>query len=113
LPKFSSVAALHVNAYQTIIRGANTFLTIRAGSWRTNVSAIAFDLLIPLNQDSIDRHLRLQHRGSAVIYTSDTIQPGAANDAVQLCPLPVNRLSEGNRSKVAQNTLVLVPAHQD
>src|SRR3990170_252218 len=59
---------LHINAYnayQSIIRGGHTFLTIRAG---------------------------------------------APHEGVQLCPLPLNRLSKGNRSKVEQNTLALAAA---
>jgi 2-oxoglutarate/2-oxoacid ferredoxin oxidoreductase subunit alpha len=101
---------LHINAYnayQSIIRGGHTFLTIRAGIEEVKCFGDRIDLLIPLNQDSIDRHLHLLQRGSAIVYNSDTIQPGAANDGVQLCPLPVNQLSRGSRSKVEQNTLAL------
>jgi 2-oxoglutarate ferredoxin oxidoreductase subunit alpha len=101
---------LHINAYnayQSIIRGGHTFLTIRTGIDEVQCFGDRIDLLIPLNQDSIDRHLRLMPRGSAVIYNGDTIQPGEANDGVQFCPLPVNQLSKGSRSKVEQNTLAL------
>jgi 2-oxoglutarate/2-oxoacid ferredoxin oxidoreductase subunit alpha len=101
---------LHINAYnayQSIIRGGHTFLTIRAGIEEVKCFGDRIDLLIPLNQDSIDRHLHLMQHGSAIIYNSDTIQPGVANDGVQLCPLPVNQLSKGSRSKVEQNTLAL------
>jgi 2-oxoglutarate ferredoxin oxidoreductase subunit alpha len=45
--------------------------------------------------------------GSAVVYNSDTIHAGATAEGVQLCPLPVNQLSKGSRSKVEQNTLAL------
>ncbi len=101
---------LHINAYnayQSIIRGGHTFLTIRAGVEEVKCSGDRIDLLIPLNQDSIDRHLRLMQSGSAIIYNSDTIRPGAPHEGVQLCPLPVNRLSKGSRGKVEQNTLAL------
>jgi 2-oxoglutarate/2-oxoacid ferredoxin oxidoreductase subunit alpha len=65
------------------------------------------DLLIPLNQDSMDRHLRLMKPGSAVVYNGDTIKPGPHTKGIQLCPLPVNQLSKKSRSKVEQNTLAL------
>jgi 2-oxoglutarate ferredoxin oxidoreductase subunit alpha len=101
---------LHINAYnayQSIIRGGHTFLTIRAGIEEVRCFGDRIDLLIPLNQDSMDRHLRLMQSGSAVIYNADTIKPGATNEEIQFCPLPVNTLSKGSRSKVEQNTLAL------
>src|SRR5438094_9299701 len=70
------------NAYQSIIRGGHTFLTIRAGIKEVPCFGDHIDLLIPLNQDSMDRHLGLMKAGSAVIYNGDTIKPGSqANDA--------------------------------
>jgi 2-oxoglutarate ferredoxin oxidoreductase subunit alpha len=101
---------LHINAYnayQSIIRGGHTFLTIRAGIEEVTCFGDRIDLLIPLNQDSINRHLKLMKPGSAVVYNADTIKPGIPVDGVQLCPLPVEQLSRGARSKVEQNTLAL------
>jgi 2-oxoglutarate/2-oxoacid ferredoxin oxidoreductase subunit alpha len=101
---------LHINAYnayQSIIRGGHTFLTIRAGIEEVTCFGDRIDLLIPLNQDSMDRHLGLMKSGSAVVYNGDTIKPGARAHGAQLCPLPVNQLSKGSRSKVEQNTLAL------
>jgi len=101
---------LHINAYnayQSIIRGGHTFLTIRAGIEEVTCFGDRIDLLIPLNQDSIDRHLRLMKPGSTVVYNSDTIKPGTKPDGVQLCPLPVLLLSKGSRTKVEQNILAL------
>src|SRR5437868_4497684 len=47
------------NAYQSIIRGGHTFLTIRAGESPIRSMGDRLDILIPLNQDAMDRHLRL------------------------------------------------------
>jgi len=101
---------LHVNAYnayQSIIRGGHTFLTIRTGIENVRCFGDHIDLLIPLNQDSIDRHLNLMKAGSAVVYNSDIIKPIGPCEGVQLCPLPVSQLSKGSRSKVEQNTFAL------
>jgi len=95
------------NAYQSIIRGGHTFLTIRTGVDEVTNQGDAMDLLIPLNQDTMDRHLRLLTDGGAVIYNGDSIKPGAAAPGVQLCPLPVSTLADITRNKVAQNTLAL------
>jgi 2-oxoglutarate/2-oxoacid ferredoxin oxidoreductase subunit alpha len=95
------------NAYQSIIRGGHTFLTIRTGTEKVTNMGDRIDLLIPLNQDSMDRHLRLLGRGAACIYNADTITPASPADGVQLCPLPVSQLADIARNKVAQNTLAI------
>src|SRR5216117_423751 len=101
---------LHVNAYnayQSIIRGGHTFLTIRTGPEKVTNFGDRIDLLIPLTPDTIDRHLHLMRPGSAVVFNGDTIKPKDRADGVQFCPIPVNELSKGSRSKVEQNTLAL------
>jgi len=95
------------NAYQSIIRGGHTFLTIRTGPERVTSFGDKIDLLIPLNQDTMDRHLGLLGPGAAVVYNGDTVQPGAAAGGVQLCPLPVSQLTHNSRNKVEQNTLAV------
>jgi len=95
------------NAYQSIIRGGHTFLTIRAGVDEVTNQGDGMDLLIPLNQDTMNRHLRLLSAGGACIYNSDSIKPGEAAEGVQLCPLPVSTLADISKNKVAQNTLAL------
>src|SRR6516225_1458123 len=98
---------LAYNAYQSIIRGGHTLLTIRTGPERVTSQGDRIDLLIPLNQDTMDRHLQLLSDGAACIYNADTIKPGPAADGVQLCPLPVSELADITRNKVAQNTLAI------
>src|SRR6201987_4462394 len=108
--KIFSRRGLHLNAYnayQSIIRGGHTFLTIRTGPERVTNMGDRIDLLIPLNQDSIDRHFGLLTEGAACIYNADMITPGAAAEGVQLCPLPVSKLADITRNKVAQNTLAV------
>src|SRR5438477_11003097 len=65
------------NAYQSIIRGGHTFLTIRTGPEKVTNVGDRIDLLIPLNQDGMDRDLRLLSDGAACIYSADTINAGA------------------------------------
>src|SRR6201988_1946806 len=108
--KIFSRRGLHLNAYnayQSIIRGGHTFLTIRTGPEKVTNMGDRLDLLIPLNQDAMDRHLGLLREGAACIYNADTIKPGAAADGVALCPLPVSKLADISRNKVAQNTLAV------
>jgi 2-oxoglutarate/2-oxoacid ferredoxin oxidoreductase subunit alpha len=108
--KIFSRRGLHLNAYnayQSIIRGGHTFLTIRTGPERVTNMGDRLDLLIPLNQDAMDRHLGLLHSGAACIYNADTIKPGIAAEGAALCPLPVSKLTDITRNKVAQNTLAV------
>ena len=108
--KIFSRRGLHLNAYnayQSIIRGGHTFLTIRTGQEKVTNMGDRLDLLIPLNQDAMNRLLGLLTAGAACIYNADTIKPGTAAEGVQLCPLPVSKLADISRNKVAQNTLAL------
>jgi 2-oxoglutarate ferredoxin oxidoreductase subunit alpha len=108
--KIFSRRGLHLNAYnayQSIIRGGHTFLTIRTGPEKVTNMGDRLDLLIPLNQDAMDRHLGLLREGAACIYNADTIKPGSAAHGTALCPLPVSKLADITRNKVAQNTLAV------
>src|SRR4051795_8006941 len=79
--KIFSRRGLHLNAYnayQSIIRGGHTFLTIRTGPEKVTNMGDRVDLLIPLNQDTMNRHLELLTAGGACIYNEDLIKPGTA-----------------------------------
>ena len=93
------------NAYQSIIRGGHTFLTIRASDGPVRSMGDKHDVLIPLNQDSMDRHLRLMQAGSCVVYDADKLKPGQAAAGVQLCPMPMKQICGTN--KLASNTAAL------
>jgi 2-oxoglutarate/2-oxoacid ferredoxin oxidoreductase subunit alpha len=108
--KIFSRRGLHLNAYnayQSIIRGGHTFLTIRTGPDKISNMGDRIDLLIPLNQDTMDRHLGLLSAGGACLYNADLIQPGTPAAGVQMCPIPVSKLADISKNKVAQNTLAI------
>ena len=79
------------NAYQSIIRGGHTFLTIRASDGPVRSMGDKLDVLVPLNQDTMNRHLRLLRSGACVLFDADKIKPGEAASGVQLCPLPMKQ----------------------
>src|SRR5476649_331496 len=108
--KIFSRRGLHLNAYnayQSIIRGGHTFLTIRTGPGKISNTGDTIDLLIPLNQDTMNRHLSLLTAGGACLFNADTIKPGTTAPGVQLCSLPVSTLADISKNKVAQNTLAI------
>lgn len=101
---------LHVrayNAYQSIIRGGHSFLTLRTSTRAIDTHGDLLDLLMPLNQDTMDRHLEHMKAGTSVIYNSDKVEPGRAADGVQMCALPMGDLTEGNPNPLMQNTVLL------
>src|SRR5436305_1313797 len=96
LAKLFARRGLHINAYnayQSIIRGGHTFLTIRTSEKPVRCMGDDLAMLIPLNQDTMDRHLERMRAGSAVLYDGDRVKPGAAAEGVQLCPLPLAQVA--------------------
>ena len=101
---------LHVNAYnayQSIIRGGHIFLTLRTSDAPVLSHGDKLDVLLPLNQDTMNRHLRLMRAGSAVLFNSDTIKPGPPAAGVQLCPFSVKALAPTVKGDLVQNTIAL------
>ena len=94
------------NAYQSIIRGGHIFLTVRVSDQEIYTHGDKLDLLLALNQDTMDRHLNLMGPGSRVVYNADSITPGDVNDGVHLCGLPVADLS-ASRNRLVQNTIAV------
>lgn len=95
------------NAYQSIVRGGHILLTIRASDRPVFTHGDKLDVLICLNQDTMDRHLKLMKAGSAVIFNSDKIKPGTPAEGVQLCPIPVKEVSGNSTNKLVQNTMAV------
>src|ERR1700752_3416067 len=101
---------LHVNAYnayQSIIRGGHIFLTLRTSDLPVLSQGDKIDVLMPLNQDTMNRHLRLLRSGAAVLYNSDKIKAENAADGVQLCPFSVKQLAPNIKGDLVQNTIAL------
>ena len=94
------------NAYQSIIRGGHIFLTVRISDEEIYSHGDKLDLLVCLNQDTMNRHQGLMGPGTRVIFNSDSIQPGDQGQGVQ-CPLPIAELTDNNRNKLVQNTVAL------
>ena len=95
--KIFSRRGLHLNAYnayQSIIRGGHTFLTIRSGRGAGHEHGRHMDLLIPLNQDTMDRHLPCWARAAPASITQTPSSPASTPTGVQLCPLPVSTLAD-------------------
>src|SRR5215475_5306951 len=95
------------NAYQSIIRGGHIFLTLRTSDQPVLSHGDKLDILMPLNQDTMNRHLRLLGAGAAVLYNSDKIKPENPAAGVQLCPFSVKELAPAIKGDLVQNTIAL------
>jgi 2-oxoglutarate ferredoxin oxidoreductase subunit alpha len=100
------------NAYQSIVRGGHIFLTLRTSDEPVLSFGDKLDIMIPLNQDTMNRHLGLMKTGSAVLYNGDKIKPGVTAPGVQLCPFSVKELAPKVRGDLVQNTIALAAVLQ-
>jgi len=94
------------NAYQSIIRGGHIFLTMRISDAEVQNHGDQLDLLLCLNQDTMDRHQRLMGPGSRIVYNSDAINPSSEDKGADLCGLPVGELAQ-SRNRLVQNTVAM------
>ncbi len=95
------------NAYQSIVRGGHILLTLRTSDKPVYSMGDKLDMLVTLNQDTMDRHLHLMGDGSVVLFNADKIQPGTAAPGVQLCPFSVKELAPSVKGDLVQNTIAL------
>jgi 2-oxoglutarate ferredoxin oxidoreductase subunit alpha len=95
------------NAYQSIIRGGHILLTVRVSDVEPTCHGDKIDLLICLNQDTLDRHLPILSAGARAIFNADNVEPGDAPEGVTLVPVPVGDLTEKSANKLMQNTAFL------
>ena len=95
------------NAYQSIIRGGHILLSVRISDQELHSHGDGIDMLLCLNQDTMDRHLGILGPGSRVIYNEGKVEPGEMPDGVLACPMPVAELAEGSKNKLIQNTISL------
>jgi len=99
------------NSYQSIIRGGHIWLRVRIGEEKVYSHGDHLNLLIALNQDTVERHAREVETGGAVLYNSDrfTCERSLLRDGVVGLPLPVNEIIKpfGRLLPIMQNTVAL------
>jgi 2-oxoglutarate ferredoxin oxidoreductase subunit alpha len=99
------------NSYQSVIRGGHIWLRLRVGEEKVHCHGDHLNLLIALNQDSIERHAPEVEPGGAVVFNADKLRCDAAllPDGVIPVALPVGELAKavGKLQPVMQNTIAL------
>src|SRR5215813_12850793 len=99
------------NSYQSVIRGGHIWLRVRIGERKPYSHGDNLNVLIALNQDSIERHAREVGSGGAIIYNSEKLKldPALVGDNVLTAPLPIGTLTKpfGKVQPIMQNTVAL------
>jgi len=107
LAKIFARNGLHVyayNSYQSVIRGGHTWWQMRAGSEKVYTQPENCDLLIALNQDTIDQHILGIEKGGGILYNSDKlkVRPDQLVNGAQDMGLPMSQLA---KLPIMQNTV--------
>ena len=92
------------SAYQSLIRGGHTFLTIRISSEPVENHGDEIDLIIALDRYSIEKHVPHVRPGGAFIYNSDDVKQEPERDDIQLCGIPYKKFSSGIEDRKLQKT---------
>jgi 2-oxoglutarate/2-oxoacid ferredoxin oxidoreductase subunit alpha len=113
LAKVCARLGLHIyvyNSYQSIIRGGHVWLRMRIADEKVECHGDHLNLMIALNQDTLNQHTVEVNANGGILYNSDKLQ--VAQDDLQpgvtLYPFPVKDLSDKfGRNPVMQNTVLL------
>jgi 2-oxoglutarate/2-oxoacid ferredoxin oxidoreductase subunit alpha len=102
-------AVFAYNSYQSVIRGGHSWLRLRISAKKPLNHGDQVDVVIALNQDTLDRHLRELRPGGLALYNAAKIKPRyEPPKGVQLCPLPVPQLTAAyEKLPVMQNTVAV------
>jgi 2-oxoglutarate ferredoxin oxidoreductase subunit alpha len=96
------------NSYQSVIRGGEALLQIRAGVHPVLSQGGGWDFLIALNQSVLDHHLRSARPDACALFNSDAVNPPADPAGIVLRGIPVGELTADlPRNPVMQNTVLL------
>ena len=97
------------NSYQSVIRGGHSWLRIRVSGQKPLNHGDRIDVLIALNQDTLDRHLQELQPGGVALYNGTKLEPSYDTPpGVRLLPLPVlDLVPESKRLPVMQNTVAV------
>jgi 2-oxoglutarate ferredoxin oxidoreductase subunit alpha len=104
----TGLGAFAHNSYQSVIRGGEVLLQIRAGEHPVLSQGGDWDFLIALNQNVLDHNLQSAKPDAAALFNADAVKPPDAPSAAALRGIPVAELTADlPRNPVMQNTVLL------
>ncbi|MBI5143775.1 MAG: 2-oxoacid:acceptor oxidoreductase subunit alpha [Candidatus Omnitrophica bacterium] len=92
--------------YPSLIRGGHTFSIIRASAKRIAAHEKRVDVILALNQDTVNLHKERLKENSIIIYDSDTVKAEGVN--AQLVAIPLGKImKEENAPEIMRNTCII------
>ena len=80
--------------YPSLIRGGHNNLDVRIASRPLDAHTKHVNILVALNQESIDKHLKKITPDGALIYDSDTMKVSVSRKDIRVCPIPLTGLAK-------------------
>ncbi len=103
--------AISYNSFQSLIRGGHTFLKLRISERKEMCFGDNFNVLLAMNQDSIERHAPAVEPGGVIIFNSDkvTCDSSLLQENIHIVPLSFKKLTSemGKLIPIMQNTMIL------
>lgn len=94
--------------YPSLIRGGHTFSIIRASREKVSAHKDKIDILLALNQDTVDIHKDRLKVNATVIYDSDAVKTEAIPSGRKLMGLPLTAIiKEEGASEIMRNTSII------
>jgi len=94
--------------YPSLIRGGHTFSIIRAHSEKKAAHSNRIDILLALDQDTLDFHKSRLNKNGMLIYDSDSVNAEGIGDGIQTIKAPLTTLvKEENASEIMRNTCII------
>jgi 2-oxoglutarate ferredoxin oxidoreductase subunit alpha len=104
----AGLGAFAHNSYQSVIRGGEVVLQIRAGPHPVLSQGGKWDFLLALNQRVLDHYLPWARPRAAALFNADIVKPPQGSPPAALLGLPVGELtSDLDQKPVMQNTILL------
>lgn len=116
--KISARSGLHVwtySSYQSVIRGGHVWTQVRGGLEPLLSHGIDPDVVVALNQQTVDVHQGQAAEGGAIIYDSDLLKadPAKLRPRVRLLGMPLRKMAQQiTPNALMRNTVALGAAVQ-
>ncbi len=102
---------LHVFAtaeYPSLIRGGHNHLDVRVSAEPVHTHSKNIDMLIALNQDAIDYHIKKISPGGALVYDSSETDAGmSGRKDIHLYSIPLKKIAEEHGGPIMKNTVAM------
>jgi 2-oxoglutarate ferredoxin oxidoreductase subunit alpha len=91
--------------YPSLIRGGHNYYALRVGRDRLYSHVLEVDVLVALNQDTVDLHSDALTEGAAVVFDPDVVEADTVLGAALGVPVPLEDLARDIGKPIMRNTV--------